>query len=72
MLSSAYEKVNVSKLVNVLKGVSSRLIRQKEYPSIQKALWREALWSPSYFAASCGGASLDLIQQYIQQQDSPN
>lgn len=32
-------KVSVSKLVNALKGVSSRLIRKKAYPSIQKALW---------------------------------
>lgn len=64
-------KVSVSKLVNALKGVSSRLIRKKGYPSIQKALWGKALWSPSYFAASCGGAPLEIIQQYIQQQTTP-
>lgn len=64
-------KVSISTLVNSLKGVSSRLIRQKHYPTIQKALWGEALWSPSYFAASCGGAPLEIIQQYIQQQQSP-
>lgn len=64
-------KVSVSKLVNSLKGVSSRLIRKKTYPSIQEALWGNALWSPSYFAASCGGAPLDIICQYIQQQETP-
>jgi len=64
-------KVAISKLVNSLKGVSSRLIRKKEYPSIQNALWGGSLWSPSYFAGACGGAPLATIKQYIEQQQSP-
>ena len=64
-------KVSITKLVNCLKGVSSRLIRKKNFPTIQKALWGKSLWSPSYFAASCGGAPLEIIQQYIQQQQAP-
>lgn len=47
-------KVSISKLVNSLKGVSSRKIRQKHYPSISKKLWGGALWSQIYFAGSCG------------------
>src|SRR5690606_30929013 len=46
-------KVSISKLVNSLKGVSSRLLRKQDYPSIQKALWGKSLWSPSYFAGTC-------------------
>jgi putative transposase len=61
----------VSRLVNSLKGVSSRLIRKKDYPSIKQALWGKNLWSPSYFAGSCGGASLDVIKQYIENQQAP-
>jgi putative transposase len=64
-------KVAVSKLVNSLKGVSSHLIRKKDHPSIRKKLWGKALWSPSYFAGSCGGASLAIIRQYIEQQKTP-
>lgn len=64
-------KVSVSKLVNSLKGVSSRMIRQKDYPSIRKKLWGNALWSPSYFAGSCGGAPIAIIKQYIAQQQTP-
>lgn len=64
-------KVSVSKLVNSLKGVSSRLVRKKGHPSIQNALWGSSLWSPSYFAGSCGGAPLAVIRQYIEQQESP-
>lgn len=64
-------KLAISKLVNSLKGVSSRLLRRKHYPSIQRALWGKHLWSPSYFAGACGGAPLSVIQQYIEQQDAP-
>ncbi|MUG31802.1 IS200/IS605 family transposase [Psychrobacter sanguinis] len=65
-------KVAISSLVNSLKGVSSRLIRKKQYPSISKQLWGSALWSPSYFAGSCGGAPIDIIRQYIKQQNTPH
>lgn len=64
-------KVSVSRLVDSLKGVSSRLIRKKRYACIQDKLWAGALWSPSYFAASCGGAPISIIKQYIEQQDTP-
>lgn len=64
-------KVPVSKLVNSLKGVSSRLVRKNNYPTVQQALWGDSLWSPSYFAGACGGAPLEIIRQYIEQQDSP-
>ena len=65
-------KVSVSALVNSLKGVSSRMIRQKDYPSIRKKLWGGALWSPSYFAGSCGGAPISMLRQYIEQQRTPD
>ena len=65
-------KVSISKLVNSLKGVSSRMIRKKNYPSIREKLWGGALWSPSYFAGSCGGAPISIIRQYIEQQNTPD
>ncbi len=61
-------KIAISHLVNSLKGVSSRLIRKKDYSSIKEKLYDNALWSPSYFASSCGGAPLSIIQEYIQSQ----
>lgn len=63
-------KVSVSALVNSLKGVSSRLLR-KERPDIAHRYWKGVLWSPSYFAGSCGGAPLSVIRQYIEQQRTP-
>ena len=65
-------KVAVSKLVNSLKGISSLMIRKKNDPKIRKKLWGGALWSPSYFAGSCGGAPISVIRGLIEQQQTPN
>jgi len=71
LLVNYLPKVSVSKLVNSLKVVSSRLMRKTGYPTIQLAIWGDHLWSPSYFPGTCGGAPLEIIQQYIEQQNSP-
>ncbi|UXY27848.1 IS200/IS605 family transposase [Streptomyces sp. HUAS TT20] len=64
-------KVALSKLVNSLKGVSSRRLRQ-EYPELVRHYWRaQRLWSGSYFAGSVGGAPLSIVKQYIEQQNRP-
>jgi putative transposase len=60
-------KVALSTLVNSLKGVSSRRLRQ-QHPDIAARYYKGVLWSPSYFAASCGGAPLSIIRQYIEDQ----
>ena len=64
-------KVAVSNLVNSLKGVSSRLLRRQR-PNIQTRDWKGVLWSPSYFASSCGGAPISIVRQYIEQQQTPH
>ncbi|MGN0917668.1 MAG: transposase, partial [Oxalobacter sp.] len=51
---------------------SSRLIRSRNYPSVRRKLWGNSLWSPSYFAESCGGAPISIIQQYIEQLNTPD
>lgn len=64
-------KVALSKLVNSLKGVSSRRLRQEFEPHVRRHLWGGRFWSGSYFAASCGGAPLTIVKQYIRQQQRP-
>ncbi|WP_406215636.1 IS200/IS605 family transposase [Streptomyces decoyicus] len=64
-------KVAVSKLVNSLKGVSARRIRQEFTGRLNRAIMHGHLWSPSYFSASCGGAPLTIVRQYIDQQKRP-
>ncbi|ONI89679.1 IS200/IS605 family transposase [Saccharothrix sp. ALI-22-I] len=64
-------KVAVPKLVNSLKGVSSRRMRQ-EFPELARHYWRaQRLWSGSYFAGSVGGAPTSVLRQYIEQQNRP-
>jgi putative transposase len=60
--------VQLSRLVNSLKGLSSRLLRQRDFPEVTRKLWGGHLWSPSYFAASCGGAPLESVKHYIERQ----
>jgi putative transposase len=65
-------KVALSTFVASLKGVSSRMLRQQFgdfHPWLKR---RGVLWSPSYFAASCGGAPLDILRQHIEQQQAPH
>ena len=64
-------KVSLSKLVNSLKGVSSRRLRSDYADGIAKIYWKGVLWSPSYFAGSVGGAPLKIVRQYIDQQRAP-
>ena len=64
-------KVSISKLVNSLKGVSSRKLRQR-HGDVADIYWKGVLWSPSYFAGSCGGAPIEIVRQYIEQQSTPH
>jgi len=64
-------KWSISKIVNNLKGRSSRLLR-RDMPDIKERYWgKAALWHRSYFAGSVGGAPLEIVKQYIEQQNTP-
>ena len=58
---------NISKFINEYKSASSRLIK-KEYTSIKSSLYKEAFWSQSFCLISTGGASIEIIKQYIESQ----
>lgn len=62
----------LSTLVNSLKGVSSRRLRQQFPTHIHRHLYGQHFWSPSYFAVSCGGPPLSIINDYIEQQKRPD
>jgi len=63
--------VSISKLVNSLKGVSARYLRQEHTAHLRRYLWGGHPRSPSYFEASCGGAPLAVVKQYIENQNRP-
>ncbi|NEP56461.1 MAG: IS200/IS605 family transposase [Symploca sp. SIO2G7] len=62
-------KLSVSKIVNALKGVSSRRYGQAGF---KKPHGKTALWSPSYFAVSVGGAPIEVLIQHIKNQEKPS
>ncbi|WP_183325282.1 IS200/IS605 family transposase [Halomonas cerina] len=65
-------KVALSRLVNSLKGVSSRRLKLMHPELVKPAYQKNALWSPSYFAGSVGGAPISWVRQYIEQQARPH
>jgi putative transposase len=61
----------VSTLVNRLKAVPAHYLRKEFTGRVSPHLMHGHLWSPSYLAASCGGAPTEIITQYIDQQKRP-
>jgi putative transposase len=62
---------NISQLVKSLKSATSKMI-QKEFPTEFLHTYQgTALWGRQKFIVSCGGAPLEIIQQYIANQDEP-
>ena len=62
-------KLSISQIVNSLKGVSSRMYGKAGFT---KPYGKDALWSPSYFASSVGGAPIEVLKKYIQNQEKPS
>ena len=59
--------LSISSIVNTLKAVSSRMIRSK-HPDILRGGKTGLFWSRSYFAATAGGVTLDVLKQYVEKQ----
>lgn len=55
----------IHRLVKQVKGRSSRLLRE-EFPSLKRRL--PTLWTNSYFVATVGGAPLEIVKQYVENQ----
>lgn len=67
MLIRMSPKTELSKFINAYKSASSRLIK-KDFPSIKSMLWKEFFWSRSYLAISVGGAPIEVVKKYIENQ----
>jgi REP-associated tyrosine transposase len=63
--------VQLSVLVNNLKTVSSRLIRRDFKEIVNKVYWKPVFWHRSYCIVTAGGAPLEIIKRYIENQDAP-
>jgi putative transposase len=56
-----------SKVINSLKSVSARKLFVK-HPNIKQYLWKGCFWSNSYFLATTGQVTIDILKQYVQSQ----
>lgn len=72
MVFSYYPQVQLSKLINNLKTVTSRMIRKEFEERISRVYWKPVFWTNSYFLASCGGVTIEQLKQYVQNQESPS
>jgi len=57
----------LSKYINAMKSATSRLLK-KEFPEIKKKLWEESFWTTSYCLISVGGAPINILKRYIENQ----
>jgi putative transposase len=68
ILFSSKPTVILSRFVNSIKSVSSKIIRKEFSDIIKRYLWNGKLWSDSYFIASTGQVTLEDIKHYVQTQ----
>jgi putative transposase len=71
LLFQYHPDVALSNLVNNLKSVSSRKLRQEFEERVNQFYRKDVLWNGSYFVASCGGVTISTLRQYIENQDTP-
>ena len=67
ILFKGQPKTEMSKFINAYKSASSRLLK-KEFPIIRQKLWKEMFWSQSFCLLSSGGATIEVIKEYIENQ----
>ena len=67
VLFKAHPKSELSKFINAYKSASSRHIK-KEFSNMKKFLWKEYFWSRSYCLITTGGATIDVVKKYIENQ----
>lgn len=67
IMFKAQPKTELTKFINAYKSASSRLIK-RGYPRVKQFLWKEMFWSKSFCLLTTGGAPIDVIKRYIQNQ----
>lgn len=59
---------NISKIVQWLKGISSRMLLA-EFPHLKRQFWGKHFWARGYLAISSGNVTDETIQAYIDEQE---
>ena len=61
-------KYGIAQVVNSLKGVTARIARRDHLEEISQSLSGTAFWSPSYYATTAGGVTIETVKQYVSTQ----
>ena len=72
LLLEMHPNIMPSKFINNLKTVSSRLIRKEFEEELKPYYWKPVLWTRAYCLLTTGGATIDVIREYIQNQERPD
>ena len=67
ILFKAHPNSELSKFINAYKSASSRLIK-KHFPQVKRKLWKEYFWSRSFCLLTTGGAPIEVVKKYIENQ----
>lgn len=68
VLFRAHPALELSRLVNSLKTVSSRLLRKEFAADLRAFYWKPVLWHGAYYVGTVGRASLDTVRRYVEEQ----
>jgi putative transposase len=68
LLFKAKPTLDICKFINILKGRSSRMLRDKYKDFLKDKLWGDSFWSPSYFLATSGNVTIDILKKYVSDQ----
>ena len=68
ILFRAKPTLDITKFINLLKGRSSRELRKKYRDFLKDKLWGDNFWSPSYFLATTGNVTVDILKEYVETQ----
>lgn len=60
--------LDMTKYINILKGHTSRELRKKHKGFLADKLWGDSFWSPSYFLATTGNVTIDILKEYVENQ----
>ncbi len=67
ILFSSNPKTNLVQFIQHIKG-SSAVFLFREFPEIKLYLWGGHLWTPSFFLATTGQVSLNIVKKKIEKQ----
>lgn len=65
MIFKAKRTLDMPRYINAIKTITSRET-QRNFPEVKEKLWKGFFWSPSYFLATTGQITLNVLKKYVE------